>query len=259
MSTINNKEVVKEQYKNAANLNTRISIHSKYSTNKQGFGNWIVAKYDIKDKMRVLELGCGTGVMWKDHMELINNVSELVLTDFSAGMLQSAKEMLGENKKLSYNVVDIQNIPYEDNSFDIVIANMMLHHIPQIHEGLAEVRRVLKQNGIFYCATYGENGIVEYISSLLKQYNVEGRQNKNFTLQNGKEILSKHFQSVVRYDYEDALEVTDIDDMADYVYSLSSMSNISNIYRNELKQILENNMVNGILHVPKEYGMFICR
>lgn len=105
----------------------------------------------------------------------------------------------------------------------------------------------------------GSYGIVEYISSLLKQYNVEGRQNKNFTLQNGKEILSKHFQSVVRYDYEDALEVTDIDDMADYVYSLSSMSNISNIYRNELKQILENNMVNGILHVPKEYGMFICR
>lgn len=149
MSTINNKEVVKEQYKNASNLNTRISIHSKYSTNKQGFGNWIVAKYDIKDKMRVLELGCGTGVMWKDHMELINNVSELVLTDFSAGMLQSAKEMLGENKKISYNVVDIQNIPYGDNSFDIVIANMMLHHIPQIHESLAEVRRVLKHNGIF--------------------------------------------------------------------------------------------------------------
>lgn len=72
MSTINNKEVVKEQYKNASNLNTRISIHSKYSTNKQGFGNWIVAKYDIKDKMRVLELGCGIGDMWKDHMELLN-------------------------------------------------------------------------------------------------------------------------------------------------------------------------------------------
>lgn len=37
------------------------------------------------------------------------------------------------------------------------------------------------------------------------------------------------------------------------------MSNISNIERSELKQILENNMVNGVLRVPKEYGMFICR
>lgn len=152
-----------------------------------------------------------------------------------------------------------QEIPYEDNSFDIVIANMMLYHVPEIHKGLAEVRRVLKQNGSFYCATYGENGIVEYISSLLKSYHVEGRLNKNFTLQNGEKILSNHFKTVIRYDYDDALEVTDIDDMVDYIYSLSSMSNIRNIQSGELKQILESNMKNGVLHVPKEYGMFICK
>lgn len=259
MSILNNKDVVKEQYKTATNLNTRISIHSKYSVNKQGFGNWIVGKYEIKDGMRILELGCGTGDMWKEHTELLEAVSELVLTDFSAGMLESAKEMLGENKNISYKVVDIQNIPYEDNSFDMVIANMMLYHVPEIHKGLAEVRRVLKANGLFYCATYGEHGIVEYISGLLKEYQVEGKLNKNFTLQNGEEILVKHFQSAVRYDYEDALEVKDIDDMIDYIYSLSSMSNISNIKRNELQHILENNMVNGVLRVPKEYGMFVCR
>ena len=83
--------------------------------------------------------------------------------------------------------------------------------------------------------------------------------NKNFTLQNGKEILESHFQTVIRRDYEDALEVTEVDDMIDYIYSLTSMSNISKIERAELKQILEENMVDGILWVPKEYGMFICK
>lgn len=259
MGTLNDSAVVKEQYKTASNLNTRISIHSKYSINKMGFGNWIVSKYEIENGMRVLELGCGTGDMWKSHLDVLGKISELVLTDFSDGMLQSAKEMLGENEKVSYKVVDIQNIPYEDNSFDIVIANMMLYHVPEIHKGLNEVRRVLKNNGSFYCATYGEHGIVEYIASLLRDYNVEGKLNKNFTLQNGSDILSQYFRCVTRYDYEDGLEVTDVDDMIDYIYSLSSMSNISNVDRVALKKILENNMRNGVLYVPKEYGMFVCR
>ena len=61
MSTINNQKDVKEQYANAGNLNTRISIHQKYSTNKMGFGNWIFSNYKITPDMKVLELGCGKG------------------------------------------------------------------------------------------------------------------------------------------------------------------------------------------------------
>ena len=94
---------------------------------------------------------------------------------------------------------------------------------------------------------------------MLKDYNVEGKLNKNFTLQNGKEILSQHFEHVTRDDYEDGLEVTDIEDMLDYIYSLSSMNNIGNVERGKLRQILENNMVDGVLYVPKEYGMFVCK
>ena len=59
MSSINNQKNVKEQYASAGNLNTRISIHQKYSTNKMGFGNWIFSNYKITNGMKVLELGCG--------------------------------------------------------------------------------------------------------------------------------------------------------------------------------------------------------
>ncbi len=259
MNVTNDSAVVKEQYKTAINLNTRISIHSKYSVNKQGFGNWIVSNYKFENGMRILEIGCGTGAMWKNYMNLLDNISEIVLTDFSEGMLQSAKELLGDNPHISYKVVDIQDIPFKDNSFDVVIANMMLYHVPDIHKGLSEVKRVLKQEGIFYCATYGEHGITEYLANVLKEYNVSDKLNKNFTLQNGGEILAKHFTDVHRLDYEDALDVTDVEDMLDYISSLTSMSNINNIARDELKQVLESNMVEGILRIPKEYGMFACK
>lgn len=258
MSEINDTAVVKHQYANADNLNTRISIHDKYSTNKMGFRNWIVSNYKIDKGMKVLELGCGTGDMWKHEDAVINSCSQLVLSDFSEGMVETAKENLSSYDNIEYRVIDIQKIPYEDESFDIVIANMMLYHVPDIDEGLAEVRRVLKKNGSFYCATYGEHGIIEYLSKILSVYGVEDTINKNFTLQNGAEILRRVFSDVEKLEYTDSLAVTHVDDMVDYIYSLSSMTSLNNVPRKEIREILLQNMTDGILHVPKEYGMFVA-
>ena len=258
MNAINDKDIVKKQYENAANLNKRISIHDKYSVNKQGFGNWIVSNYQITDGMRILELGCGTGAMWTSKSDLIAKCAELVLTDFSEGMIRAAHNNIGDFPNIAYKVVDIQEIPFETNSFDIVIANMMLYHVPDLGKGLSEVTRVLRNGGKFYCATYGEHGIVPFIANLLKPYGVEDRVNKNFTLQNGKKILAQYFLSIEMLEYIDSLEVTNIDDMLDYIYSLSIMTEVSNIKKDVVKKTLEQNMVDGILKVPKEYGMFVC-
>ena len=72
MNTINDLSSVKKQYATTKNLNIRISIHDKYSINKTGFGNWIVSNYRIGKGMKVLELGCGTGDMWKNKEHLID-------------------------------------------------------------------------------------------------------------------------------------------------------------------------------------------
>lgn len=257
MSGTNDTSVVKQQYATANNLNTRISIHDKYSTNKMGFGNWIVSNYRIDKGASVLELGCGTGDMWKGRESLISTCSRLILSDFSDGMVATAKETVGNYDNIEYKVLDIQQIPYEDDSFDVVIANMMLYHVPNIKKGLTEVRRVLKCGGAFYCATYGEHGIIEYLSKILSEYRVEDKINKNFTLQNGHEILSRTFSSVEKKEYIDSLAVTNIDNMVEYIYSLSGMTSLNNIPKQEIKDILIKNTTDGILNVPKEYGMFI--
>ena len=259
MSTINNQKDVKEQYANAGHLNIRISIHQKYSTNKMGFGKWIFSNYKITQGMKVLELGCGTGDMWKGHEDLMGACSSLTLSDFSEGMLESAKTNLGEKPGLEYRVIDIQNIPFDDESFDLVIANMMLYHVPDIARGLSEVRRVLKNGGAFYCATFGEHGIVEFLSKALNAYGVEDKVNKNFTLQNGKEILAPFFTDIQKLDYEDSLAVTNLDDLIEYIYSLSSMTSLSSVPKNEIREVLTKYVVNGVLTVPKEYGMFCCK
>ncbi len=258
MSTINNQKNVKEQYANAGNLNTRISIHQKYSTNKMGFGKWIFSNYKISQGMKVLELGCGTGDMWKGQEDLISKCDSLVLSDFSEGMLENAKANLGNCVGLEYRVIDIQSIPYDDETFDVVIANMMLYHVPDMNRGLSEVQRILKKGGAFYCATFGEHGIIEFLSNALNAYGVEDNVNKNFTLQNGKESLEPFFAEVQKFDYEDSLAVTNIDDLIEYIYSLSSMTSLSSVPKEEIREVLGKFVVNGVLNVPKEYGMFCC-
>ncbi|MCR5735180.1 MAG: class I SAM-dependent methyltransferase [Lachnospiraceae bacterium] len=253
---LNDKKSVEKQYQTSNNLNARISIHDKYSVNKQGFGNWITSLYAIGEGMKVLELGCGTGSMWAGKEGLIKKCGQLILSDFSEGMLEQTRETLRGYEGIEYRVIDIQDIPYADGSFDVVIANMMLYHVPDLQKGLREVRRVLKPGGRFYCATFGENGIMEYIYGLFEDHGVEASPNHAFTLQNGSEILSQVFDEVKRYDYKDALEVTKLDDMADYVYSLTGMSGLREVPRETLLKVLEENTVDGVLHVPKEYGMF---
>ena len=256
---INDGATVKNQYSTADKLNTRISIHSKYSTNKQGFGNWITSHYRIPDGAFVLELGCGTGDMWVNQHEIINRCSRFILSDFSEGMLTKAKETLRSQSGIEFRQIDIQDIPFADQTFDAVIANMMLYHVPDLQKGLREVKRVLKENGTFYCATYGEHGMMDYICSLFPDHPVQNRVNDHFTLQNGEIKLKSVFSDVRRLMYEDSLEITQVDDMVDYIFSLTGMTDLQRLPRSEVKSVLERNMQDGILYVPKEYGMFIAK
>ncbi len=253
---MNNVEI---QYKTPKHLNTRISIHTKYSTNKSPYFDWIASHYQFQPGCRILELGCGTGEIWKTNLHRLKDGMELTLTDFSQGMWESAKANLPEHPNLHYNTVDIQHIPYPDSSFDVVIANMMLHLVPDVEQGLAEIRRVLKPGGTFYCAAFGEQGIHEYTASLLRELGIPDKSPDGFTLQNGPRKLTSHFASVTRLDREDGLEITDIADFADYMYSLAALSKVENLPRERLLAALERRVENGILYVPKEYGMFICK
>ena len=256
---LSDRETVRNQYQTAEKLNTRISIHSKYSTNPQGFGNWIASHYQIREGLSVLELGCGTGDMWAEKQDIIDRCSRFVLSDVSQGMLRKAQETLHDIHGIDYRVIDIQEIPFEDQTFDFVIANMMLYHVPDLFRGLREVKRVLKNGGTFACATYGENGMMAYLYRMFADYPVRYQINTSFTLQNGEEKLKTFFPDVQRLLYEDALEVTNADDMADYIFSLAGMTDLQKIPREEVLAVLQKNMPDGVLHVPKEYGMFIAR
>ena len=249
-------DTVREQYATADKLNTRISLHDRYSVNKQGFGPWIAAHYSFPEGARVLELGCGTGSLWAGQDALIQRCSKLILTDLNEGMVEKARAALGERPGLEYRTADIQSIPFPDRSFDAVIANMMLYHVPDMEKALREVRRVLKKDGTFYAATYGENGMTAFLNGLIDMNIPVGSA---FTLQNGRDKLKNYFADIVTDLYDDALIVTNAEDLADYVLSLPAAQGLKGLTKDTVRAVIEKHMTDGALRVPKEYGMFIAR
>lgn len=251
MGKMNNLDYVKEQYHKSDNLNTRISLHDKYSTNKMGLPNWYFSIYQINNGMKILELGCGTGSMWLEHKDVMAKCKQIVLSDLSAGMLKTAQKNIGDMNNVIYEVIDIQNIPYDDNYFDIVIANYMLYHVPDLHKAISEVSRVLRSDGYFYAGTAGENGIMEAIAKIL---DMDFVYENTFTLENGMKKIEPYFRTVEIKKYIDSLEVTNVDDLLDYLYSGITFR----LPRDEVREKLMSHMKNGVLILPKEPGMFVA-
>ena len=252
--SINNTEKVKEQYATAKGLSTRQSIHDKYSTNKMGLGNWYFTIYKIEEGMRVLELGAGNGTMWINHKDVIERCQEVIFSDFSEGMLEQAKGNIGELPNVKYEVIDIQDIPYEDESFDVVIANYMLYHVPDLDKALSEVHRVLKKGGCFYSGTMSEHGVLDTIDDWIgvkKIYVIP------FSLNNGGPKLEKYFSRVSVEKYIDSLEVTNIDDLMDYIFSSVTFRNDCPVSEEQVRKVLEDHMEDGVIRLPKEPGTFI--
>jgi len=258
---MSNKALVKEQYKKTDNLMLRKSLHEKYSVNKTGFQKWMFEQYPFRAKMKILELGSGTGELWNYYFEnetLQRYEMDITLSDFSDGMADHLRRIYS-GRGISVRIIDILDIPFENDTFDLIIANSMLYHVKDIGLALSEVRRVLKDDGMFYCATSGTNGMTQYLYHALDELGIPYHHESgiSFTLQNGMQLLKKQFSRVERYDYEDALEIDKIEYYLEYIYSMASMQGLDRKYYDILRNYFQAKKVNGFLHVPKEYGMFV--
>lgn len=261
MSIMNKTQNVKQQFSNDKNLAMRIDFYKKYTTNKYRFADWLFDKYNFKENISILELGCGNGNHWEGKLKKLPKGCKLILSDFSDGMLDLVKEKYSSNKNVSFDKIDIQSIPYDDNSFDMIIANHMLFHVPDLNKALLEVKRVLKKGGYFYSATDGNGGMRPFLHEAIKQFDPESEaftEKLPFNLQNGGEILSKYFENVQRFDYENTLAITDTQDLIDWLKSTKSISGYSDESLSNLYNYFEDIRVrDGAINIPRETGVFI--
>lgn len=252
---------VTSQYQNATNLNTRIQLHQRFSINKYGWQRWVFDQLEFPPQCRILELGCGTGDLWLENMDRVPAEWEITLSDFSAGMLQQAQQNLDHRRRFRFEIIDAQSMPFEGRSFDGVIANHMLYHVPDKTKALSEIRRVLKPDGSFYASTVGQRHLQE-IADLVGRFDSQlawwgARLSESFVLENGAAQLAHWFTHVALHSYEDSLIVTEPAALIDYILSgriklsVDQQIDFSNFVNQEFQRL------DGKLYVTKDSGIFV--
>lgn len=270
-SIYSNDDVVKEQYKTVDNLNRRINIHS-YSTSPEDWMKWVFDRMNIQQGDRILELGCGTGLLWTRNFDQLRPDTELFLTDISEQMLQSVRNFFEDNRdelnkkniKVHFIVADANDL-HIDGDFDVIIANHMLYHVERKKQCLDNIRKHLKQGGTFYCSTIG-SGHMRQIHELIQEFDSNlivplKKVADTFTLQNGGEQLRHYFNKVKLEVQDNDLVVDDATAIWNYVFSFGGNISQTLDSRGEsfMSLIEEKLRKQGALYINKETGLFTCK
>jgi SAM-dependent methyltransferase len=224
MVSISNQDYLKNsQYKTDANLQSRIQIHRRFSRNTYGWYRWAFDHFQLEPGERVLDMGCGPADIWKSQIGRLPEGVSLTLCDLSAGMVQAAKIGLGIDPRFAFSVADAQLIPFQTGSFDLVVANHMLYHVPDIQQAAREIQRVLRPGGRLVAATNGKAHLRELYDLILQvapDFTARGDSAARFGLENGVEILRTVFPDVGIEIYEDSLFVTEPLALIEYIGSM---------------------------------------
>lgn len=110
--------------------------------------------YPVVRHKNVLELATGTGLIAK---HIARSANQIEATDASPEMIEQARQG-NHSDRLHFSVQDMFHLPYADQSFDVVIAANALHIVPRPEKALAEIRRVLKDDGVLIAPTFTHAG-----------------------------------------------------------------------------------------------------
>jgi SAM-dependent methyltransferase len=243
---------VSEQYATDANLRARIDLHQRFSTAAQDWHRWVLDRVAPPAGARILEVGCGPAELWKQNLDRIDPSWQLTLADSSPGMIEAAKDVLGDGA--DYVVADVQELPFADESFDLVLANHMLYHVPDRPTAFAEIRRVLVRGGAFYAATNGEGHLRE-LGDLSAAWLPIERHVDAFGLESGPPQLEVFFGETRVERFDGDLRVTEVEPVLAY---LRSSERYDGRELAEERAVLEAAIARGAFRISTCAGLITC-
>jgi SAM-dependent methyltransferase len=227
MPSSSDPKVVRQQYANDKPLRIRQETHEQYTVPKVNFPEWVLQRVEWRGDENVLDVGSGTGTYYEGLRQLWPDVSYHAI-DLSRGMLRA------HPAKKSIAQADAQKLPFPDQCFDVVMANHMLYHVPDIEQAVLEARRVLKPDGVLVAATNSLQSMPEFhalfrrgmllLSTPGKVYSQPPLPAQtSFALENGTRILARYFYAVVRHDLPSTLVFPSIEPVMAYLESTRSV------------------------------------
>lgn len=253
------------QYKDPSNLNARIALHAKYSRADVPWFAWLVGQVDWPEDGRVLEVGCGTGLLWVSTADLLPRL-RLTLTDLSEGMVQAAVAAVARLPGIELvgsRTCDAQDLPYHDDTFDVVVADHMLYHVPDPGRAASEFARVLRPGGVLLAATNGPRHLdaVSEVSRAALGWSPLDFLDERFGRSTGGEILGTAFRSVTWELHPSAMVCTEPADVVAFIASTAAGRDASPEQRSALHEVVAARFAQegGQMTIATEAGCFVAK
>ena len=183
---INDAETVRAQYATETNLDLRRSVWMPTLDGRHPGCEALAAIVETQPS-HVLEVGCGTGEFAARVATALPDAA-IVAIDQSERLVE-----MTASRGVSARRADVQDLPFADDSFDVVAALWMLYHVPDLHRGLAQIARVLRPGGTFVAVTNGD----EHVGRLRRDAGGPPAVT-SFSSENGEAALRRHFADVRR-------------------------------------------------------------
>jgi SAM-dependent methyltransferase len=259
------RHLAEHAYKTGAQFDARVELHRRFSIYPGGWYPWLFEHIQLPASGLAVEVGCGPAFMWRGRAQQISRALQLVLTDLSPGMVREARQNVGGASNISVVAASAPNLPVPSFSVDVLIANHMLYHVPDLQTTLASFATKLKPSGVLYAATNGKNHMQqmwEWVDEVLPEWNAPDTFRTgilSFCTQNGAELLSRHFGQVNYIEIPDSLAITETQPILDYLATVSMATPLSARQQSKLKSFLDEKLaISGVLKVRKETGLFIA-
>jgi len=200
----------------------RYRTHELYSLPRIDFPKWVVETLNWRGDEWVLDVGSGPGTYFEWVRQNIPDGRHYA-GDLSWGMASTAREQAGADVTRILNL-DVQHLPFPDGTFDVVMANHMLHHVPNLDQAFGEIRRVLRPRGILLAATNSVHTMPEFETLVRRAYTLLGYPKQDiplvhhtFTLENGIMRLAQYFRAIARYDLPSAFHFPEVEPVLNYL------------------------------------------
>ena len=253
-------------------LRVRTRTHELYTRPPIDFFAWVLDHISWSGDKVVLDIGCGAGAYVEPVCTRLEGDGCLLSADLSMGMLRdAAKSFAGSVVLLNADAADL---PLPDCCCDVVLANHMLYHVPQIERAIAEAHRVLRPGGRLLAATNCRRAMQSFIDGIEAACRALGYAieipdslvRTRFSLQNGLPLVGAIFSQVEMDQLESALVFPAAEPAVAYINSMRHLyaSVLPNSVTWEMmlqqvgRQIEAVVAERGEYRVPKTAGVFFA-
>jgi SAM-dependent methyltransferase len=179
-------------YADGAKFEARRSLYT-YMRPAPDFGEWALGHLDLEPGAGVLDVGCGPGHYFA-ALVARGPAGVVVGVDLSTGMLREARDRSGAPTVANASAAAL---PFDAGAFDAALAMHMLYHVPDVAGAVAELRRVLRPDGVLLASTLGRDHLLELRTLMDAAAGARlPRASDRFNLEDGGDVLRAAFDAV---------------------------------------------------------------